>query len=124
MPEAAARYPYATAYHQMRRWSNIYNERKSLGVIRSLDELSNALLKERGAECLKYLFKKKESTIKWTEVKAGQSKHLMFWDEALLDSIKNSKLWHIDATYRAIPRIKKARQLMTIMGRMNDAVNL
>lgn len=122
MPAAAARWPYNRAYHTLYRWNRSYHNRKTLGIIRSMDELIAKLETEKGKENLEYFFNKEKSTLKWTEVAAGQARHLVIWDPDLMNHTKSSKVWHIDATYRAIPRIFKARQLLTIMGRVNNEV--
>lgn len=122
MPEAASRWTYAIAFQTLSRWHVVYTERKTLGRVRTMDQLIDVLNTERGKANFGYKLANNQSELKHKEIRVGKAKHLLFWDENMVNLVSNSRTWHLDATYRAIPRVKGAMQLLTIMGRVKDQV--
>lgn len=106
------------------RWRNEFEQRKTLGLIKTMEELIEKLQTDQGKENLKYTYNKRSYSLESKVIKIDGRDHLIFWDPNLLELAKNSKTWHLDATFKAIPRIKKVQQLLTIMAREYDQVQL
>lgn len=87
-----------------------------------MQELIEKLQTEKGKENLEYQYDKKDYQVLFKELKVGQKSHLVFYDPELLKLVKGSKIWHLDATFKAIPRVRGAQQLLTIMARVYDQV--
>lgn len=54
----------------------------------------------------------------------GTKKHVVFYDNKLVNNFFHSDTWNVDATYKTVPKFGRKFQLLTIMGHKQGKVKI
>ena len=119
---AAARHPYTTKRRTMNRW------KKSVvpPFPTSIFDFNEILKMDQWKPYLQYLGKKTSASttvLQATLVEAvDMSRSLLFYNNDLLVSIKNTTEIHINSTFKSRPRVPGVYQLLTSIAMKSDQV--
>lgn len=103
---------------KMRRWRQSTNE--SVKEINIIDLTGYTKFMEDNKHMLdydiKYRTETKQRTLQYKIIKAGDREHMLLYDKDFVDAVRDTKKWLMDATFSIVPKLRRVKQFITIMG--------
>ena len=57
----------------------------------------------------------KNHEVTFTVIEVGDRTHVILYDQCFIEATRDSTKWFMDATFSIVPRIKGAKQFLTVM---------
>lgn len=109
----------------MLRWRR-KRQKSCFKTIKTVEEFGTYLESPEGKAFLKYHDPAgNETTSEFTSaiVKEGENTHIILYDKQFLEKMKDGRVGQADGTFNARPKLRKVRQLLTVMVRKYNRVS-
>ncbi|XP_066592969.1 uncharacterized protein [Prorops nasuta] len=104
----------------MKNTINSWKRNDNPPPVKQIEGCNIILSTEKWKNMLTFPVGEESHTIKTLEYKEGECVSVVFYDEILIKAFSKCTTISVDGTFRCVPKIGQAKQMITLMGKVND----